>query len=171
MKYYINWDLYIFIRENAFENVVWKMVAILSRPQCVNTKPHDSYHIISTTVGFQFQLTIFDHCSWYNFTTSFTWQLIPTIIPFQYILPSVPLQKKFVLEPVTLLQILYATISECQNIVSYLFQVPNHFTSLNWLYYCKVSHVRRTLVGNEIVDNSDVVGASPVGAATTTSET
>ena len=27
---------YIFIQENAFENVVWKMAAILSRPQCVN---------------------------------------------------------------------------------------------------------------------------------------
>ena len=43
----INWNLknklqwnfkqnsYIFIQDNAFENVVWKMVAILSQPQCV----------------------------------------------------------------------------------------------------------------------------------------
>ena len=35
----LQWNLYrnsyIFIHENAFENVVWKMVAILSRPQCV----------------------------------------------------------------------------------------------------------------------------------------
>ena len=30
-----NWC--IFIQANAFENVVWKMAAILSRPQCVNT--------------------------------------------------------------------------------------------------------------------------------------
>ena len=29
--------------------------------------------------------------------------------------------------------------------------------------------IRRTLVGNKIVDHSDVVGASPVGAAPTTS--
>ena len=29
-------NLYIFIQENAFENVVWKMAAILSRSQCVN---------------------------------------------------------------------------------------------------------------------------------------
>ena len=29
--------------------------------------------------------------------------------------------------------------------------------------------ISRTLVGNKIVDNSDVVGASPVGAAPTTS--
>ena len=35
--------------------------------------------------------------------------------------------------------------------------------------YGKVSNIRRTLVGNEIVDHSDVVGASPVGAAPTTS--
>ena len=26
---------YIFIQENAFENVVWEMVAILFQPQCV----------------------------------------------------------------------------------------------------------------------------------------
>ena len=35
--------------------------------------------------------------------------------------------------------------------------------------YRQVSNIRHTLVGNKIVDNSDVVGASPVGAAPTTS--
>ena len=35
--------------------------------------------------------------------------------------------------------------------------------------YRKISNIRRTLVGNKIVDHSDVVGASPVGAAPTTS--
>ena len=35
--------------------------------------------------------------------------------------------------------------------------------------YRQVSNVRRTLVGNWIADHSDVVGASPVGAAPTTS--
>ena len=35
--------------------------------------------------------------------------------------------------------------------------------------YRQVSNIRRTFVGNKIVDNSDVVGASPVGAAPTTS--
>ena len=43
----------------------------------------------------------------------------------------------------------------------------------NWLWpendYRQVSNIRRTLVGNKIVDHSDVVGASPVGAAPTTS--
>ena len=35
--------------------------------------------------------------------------------------------------------------------------------------YRKTSNVSRTLVGNKIVDNSDVIGASPVGAAPPTS--
>ena len=35
--------------------------------------------------------------------------------------------------------------------------------------YRKTSSISRTLVGNKIIDNSDVVGASPVGAAPTTS--
>ena len=34
--------------------------------------------------------------------------------------------------------------------------------------YRQVSNIRRTLVGNKIVDYSDVVGTSPVGAAPTT---
>ena len=35
--------------------------------------------------------------------------------------------------------------------------------------YRETSNIRHTLVGNRIVDHSDVVGASPVGAAPTTS--
>ena len=35
--------------------------------------------------------------------------------------------------------------------------------------YRKVSNIRRTLVGDEIADHSDVVGGSPAGAAPTTS--
>ena len=31
--------------------------------------------------------------------------------------------------------------------------------------YRQVSNIRHNLVGNKIVDHSDVVGASPVGAA------
>ena len=33
----------------------------------------------------------------------------------------------------------------------------------------KTSNISRTLVGNKIVDNSDIVGTSAVGAAPTTS--
>ena len=39
----------------------------------------------------------------------------------------------------------------------------------SYYIYRKTSNINRTLVGNKIVDNSDVVGASPVGAAPTTS--
>ena len=35
--------------------------------------------------------------------------------------------------------------------------------------YRKTSNISHTLVGNKIVDRSDVVGASPVGAAPTLS--
>ena len=35
--------------------------------------------------------------------------------------------------------------------------------------YHKTSNISHTLVGNETVDQSDVVGALPVGAAPTTS--
>ena len=35
--------------------------------------------------------------------------------------------------------------------------------------YRQVSNIRRTIVGNKIVDHSDVVGASPFRAAPTTS--
>ena len=37
------------------------------------------------------------------------------------------------------------------------------------MIYRKVFNISRTLVGNKIVDHSDVVGASPVGATPTTS--
>ena len=51
--------------------------------------------------------------------------------------------------------------------------VANLPTSLEhrWFndYYRKTSNIRRALVGNKIVNHSDVVGASPVGAAPTTS--
>ena len=35
--------------------------------------------------------------------------------------------------------------------------------------YCKTSNISHTLIGNKIVEHSDIVGASPVGAAPTTS--
>ena len=35
LKWNLNQNSYIFIQENAFENVVWEMAAILSGPQCV----------------------------------------------------------------------------------------------------------------------------------------
>ena len=40
---------------------------------------------------------------------------------------------------------------------------------IEYIYYCQTFNVSRTLVGNKIVDHSDVVGAPPVGPAPTTS--
>ena len=53
-----------------------------------------------------------------------------------------------------------------QNILICLVSLP---WRLEKKYYRKTSSISRTLVGNKIVDKSDVVGASPVGAAPTTS--
>ena len=36
LRWNLNRNSYVFIQENPFENVVWKMASILSRPQCVN---------------------------------------------------------------------------------------------------------------------------------------
>ena len=71
----INWNLrnncqgnfnrnsYIFIQVNTFENVVWKMAAILSQPQCFNkmrSEPNgghwvgDSFTCIDETISLSF---------------------------------------------------------------------------------------------------------------------
>ena len=36
----------IFIQENLFQNVVWKMAAVLSQPQCVNQRNPESPEIL-----------------------------------------------------------------------------------------------------------------------------
>ena len=36
LQWNINRNSYIFVQDNALENVIWKIAAILSRPQCVN---------------------------------------------------------------------------------------------------------------------------------------
>ena len=53
----------------------------------------------------------------------------------------------------------------------YTQHTPHATTSLRILIrtYRKTSNISRTLVANKIFDHSDVVGASPVGAAPTTS--
>ena len=44
----------------------------------------------------------------------------------------------------------------------------SHKIWMQFCYYHKTSNISRTVVSNKIVDNSDVFGASPVGAAPTT---
>ena len=50
-----------------------------------------------------------------------------------------------------------------------MLQSINYVTYIQHYNYCKTSNISHTLVGNKIVDNSDVVGASPDSAAPTTS--
>ena len=49
LQWNLNRNLHIFIRENVFENVIRKMAAILSRPQCVKHGPY--CHMVS--LGFR----------------------------------------------------------------------------------------------------------------------
>ena len=56
----------------------------------------------------------------------------------------------------------------CSHSAEYACLQYNHYTNRTPEYH-QVSNIRGTSVGNEIVDHSDVVGASPVGAAPTTS--
>ena len=48
-------------------------------------------------------------------------------------------------------------------------ELEKRYRDISIVHYRQVSNIRRTIVGNWIVDQSDVVGASPVGAAPTTS--
>ena len=50
-----------------------------------------------------------------------------------------------------------------------MFLGPKSVTGIKENKYYKTSNIRPTLIGYKIVDHSDVVGASPVGAAPTTS--
>ena len=57
-------------------------------------------------------------------------------------------------------------LSTCHDVIMYTLSTIYRQYMQN---YHQVSNIRRTLFGKAFVDNSDVVGASPVGAAPTTS--
>ena len=63
-------------------------------------------------------------------------------------------------------------VTICAWLPTLVAKVSSHFTcklDTIWVVYRQVSIIRRTLIRNKLVDHSDVVGASPVGAAPTTS--
>ena len=66
-------------------------------------------------------------------------------------------------------------IAELSSSFQYLskMQYGLHWTNALWhnitQYYCQTSNIRSTLLCNKSIDHSDVVGASPAGAAPTTS--
>ena len=59
LKWNPNRNPYIFIQENAFENVVWEMAAILSRPQYVNGRCHEIMININPKRLFSFSFVIY----------------------------------------------------------------------------------------------------------------
>ena len=65
-------------------------------------------------------------------------------------------------------QVLFVYI--CVKETDYLVSISDKNSPCSGHYaYRQISYIRRTLTGNKTVDDSDVVGASPVGAASTTS--
>ena len=70
----------------------------------------------------------------------------------------------------TLIQQLQKDVKIFDDLIWYCSLILN--TTLRYvtaIYYCQVSNIKHILVGNKIVDHSDIVGALPVGAAPTTS--
>ena len=55
-----------------------------------------------------------------------------------------------------------------ENADIYIFYISIQY-HMGYYRYCQTSNIRHTFVGNVIVDDSDVAGASPVGAAPATS--
>ena len=130
-----------------------KMVAILSQPQCVNSPPPSAAYMRQ----------------WIGSA-----------------LAQIMACRLFVAEPLSETMLTYCQLEHKEHIsIKFCFKFKYFparrciwiwclrmaaiLSSGRWVKYRQVSNIRRTLIGNEIVDNSDVVGASPVGAAPTTS--
>ena len=81
LQWNVNRNSYIFIQENPLENVVWKMAAILSRPQCVNSSRQNDTNII-TIIGSGIGLSPFRHqvIIWTNISMSKTISFQPQYV-------------------------------------------------------------------------------------------
>ena len=66
LQWNVNRNSYIFIQENPFENVVWKMAAILSWPQCVNCASSPGTNVVIHTP------------TWFHASFLFTWFCLST---------------------------------------------------------------------------------------------
>ena len=73
-----NRNSYIFTQENAFQDVVWKMAAILSQPQCVNWTnvkynqwglkcKQSVYHFVQISICLNSKLQTYTHSKCINF--------------------------------------------------------------------------------------------------------
>ena len=184
LQWNLNRNLNIFIQKNAIENVVWKMAAILPGPQCVNkqsfSRPHPwrplnqwlCYICWVVSELFHNEPNFIQH---YNDVimgamasqiTSLTISLLNRLFR--------PRSKKTSKHCVTGLwqKIQGWPVNSLHKwpVMWKMFPFDDIMQAAYfWDNYRQVSNISRTLVGNKIVDNSDAVGASPVGAAPTTS--
>ena len=122
---------------------------------------------------FQFQLCDFQSCHWACQAQwcLITYQEISTITPtgsciFQWKLLAIWFSKNVCLFFYSLLNIkLILFLHDVVWIVHVLMTLSPH---LNF-DYCQITNIRHTLASNTIVHHSDIVGASPFGAAPTAS--
>ena len=135
-----NRNWYISIQQTAFECGVWKITAILSQPQCVKKRRFFAFCIIPQHLSQDKMATICRRHFQNNFRQ---WKKLY----FNH-------EIKF-------------TVKDDKNLIilhnAYRRNEPENY------YYHQKPNIRCTLVGNKLVDHSDVLRASPVGAAATTS--
>ena len=80
--------LYIFIQENAIENTIWKMVAILSRPQCVK------HHIATNNKSLETSIQSPPHKpdAWHFADDNFILSILLRIFLYRSNFPDGPIQ-------------------------------------------------------------------------------
>ena len=137
-----------YIQEHTTENVVCKMVAILFGPPFANSILLSLGLVVHISVLCQKQV-------WRAGTSNYIPQILWDVITCSW--PSYLLLAQ---------HSSYVRVCVCRLELN---SENDLKPSWHQRKYRKISNVRRILVGNKIVDHSDVVGASPVGAARTTS--
>ena len=109
LQWNVNLNSYILSQDNPFENVVWNMVAILSRPQCVNCSVYTTYlHLLhsDSVIAEQKQtrmykflfLSNFCHRYWMYGCCNRSWNISPVFHVFQMILVHAMYSDSFSLE-------------------------------------------------------------------------
>ena len=156
----------IFIQENALEYVVWEMASILSRPQ----KCQCCTKMISFSVWMRYFV--------WNFKDSL-WNSTQNILPIYWKMCILFLYPGAHNEDVGEVYCFHSVRLSvhpprmlcplCGSLPISWIGISSRGIGIVFLEYLKTSNIRCTLVGNKILDHSDVVGASPVVAAPTTS--
>ena len=157
-----------FIQRSAFESVVCDILAILSRPQWGKDK---------VTWDMESRLSMIPYPRLITSSTADCWSgvLITTrTAPLDWQSSLASCQDLGVATSQTHEPVLRSSVLQLLLLLPHSHPVNNIRPNMKQeqseaAIYRQVSNISHTLVGNEIVDHSDVVGASPVGAAPTTS--